>query len=219
MADTTFILDALKAFYVHTADPSQMGVTPEQGLAEQEKDLASITEQAIIDSLSGSDLSYEEAELLVSQTIGSNLTSLLLGDADPGDFEMIPPSIEFYLAGINCSSSSNWLCSISSSSSLGEGLALEILPNTNYKIISTVYGGNIPYTAFNHRWDITAAPAGGDVIITEIFNDQTINNWDIGTLLNFTTEGFYTLELVLTHTTILDLEVLRRLTATVSSGV
>ena len=69
---TSFLLDAIRDFYINTTDPSIFGVG---GLRRKETQLAKFTHEYLSDKISN----YEEIEAQIAETLGDNLSKLLLG--------------------------------------------------------------------------------------------------------------------------------------------
>ena len=181
---TSYILNALREMYIKYADPSDMGRDLYDGLKEKERDLAMLTHETILQNIDN----YEEQEEIVAKSIGSGLSELLVGTKGPDDFKLEPPSISF----------SDFSHYTSSSSSSSSSLDNTIHVGEYYLLVSEIYNGNIPYTNFTYEWEVVNAPVLGFVHFSELYNEIS-TTWKIGTIIDFTEPGLYTLQLNITH--------------------
>lgn len=203
MPETSYILDAIKEFYINNADPSQIGMDLVDGLKEKENDIAFLTHENIAASLDN----YEELEEVVAGTIRDGLSEILNTGKSIEDLDAELPVVVVDIWSTHPDSSSS-----SSSSSQDDNL----YPATDYYLLVTISGGNIPFSSFEYEWDTFLAPEGGMVWLSQIYSEQTEQEWKILSTINFTMSGDYILNFILSHKTVSSMQITQPLTATIS---
>ena len=199
---TSYLLDAIRAVYIDTTDPSKIGKDLPDGLRRKEEGLSKLTHEFLASKITD----YEQLEARFAVTIGPKLAKLFLNKATRDDTRMVLPIIvaSSFERGLPSSSSS--------SAPVPSG---EIYINTPYYLTTTIYDGNIPFTDFQYEWTVLTQPPTADLEIIEVSNVITPTEWNIISMLNFPVAGIYEIEFKIIHNVFITLVSTNRVKATV----